>query len=396
MFSVCNQGGLRVLAALKSMFWASIALVVYAYAGYGACVALLARVRPKPPRAGTHLPSVSFVIPCHNEAGYIREKIEDTFALDYPRDQLEIIVVADGCVDETEQIVAGYADQGVRCLVQPVRSGKEAAMQLAARQSTGEILVFTDANAHLNADALRLMVRWFADPTVGCVAGEKRVTSPAAADGQSGEGAYWRYESLLKRLDSQVGSTMGGTGELIALRASLMSFQDTDNIIEDFVLTMRVVEAGFRVVYEPAAVAEEDEPTRVEDQFERRARIAAGGFQAIGRLGPLLDPRRGIVSWQYLSHRVLRWALVPFLLPAILMLNSVLARNNPVYRMLLSLQGAFYVAALLGWLRRDTRLGRLPFLYFPFYFCTANVAAIVGAVRLVTKRQTVLWRRTRP
>ena len=386
-----------MLARLKVAFWASIAVVVYAYAGYGLCVALLARLRPRPPRAGEVTPSVSFIIPCHNEARWIAEKLENTLALDYPREQLEILVVADGCDDGTQAVVAGFEDRGVRCLVQPVRSGKEAAMQLAAREARGDILVFTDANAHLNAGALRALTRWFADPKVGCVAGEKRVVKEAASDGKrSGEGAYWRYESLLKRLDSQVGSTMGGTGELIAIRADLMSFRDTDNIIEDFVLSMRVVEAGYRVVYEPSAVAEEEEPERVEDQFERRARIAAGGFQAMMRLGSLLDPRRGIVWWQYVSHRVLRWALVPFLLPLAVVLNGILARGRLFYLAILAAQLAFYAAAAIGWWRRGSRVGKLPILYFPFYFCAANIAAIVGCVRLLSRRQTVLWKRTRP
>jgi poly-beta-1,6-N-acetyl-D-glucosamine synthase len=385
-----------MLARLKLGFWASVAVVIYAYAGYGLCVALLARLRPRPPRAGDVTPSVSFIIPCHNEASWIAEKLENTLALDYPREQLDVIVVASGCDDDTEAIVANFKDRGVRCLVQPTRAGKEAAMQLAARAARGEILVFTDANAHLNTGALRAMTRWFADSEVGCVAGEKRVVTVASNGQRSGEGAYWRYESLLKRLDSQVGSTMGGAGELIAVRADLMSFREIDNIIEDFVLSMRVVEAGYRVVYEPGAIADEEEPERVEDQFERRARIAAGGFQAMMRLGPLLDPRRGIIWWQYVSHRVLRWALVPFLLPLAFVLNGILARGRPFYLTILAAQLAFYAAAAVGWWRRDSHAGKLPFLYFPFYFCAANVAAIVGCLRLLSRRQTVLWKRTRP
>lgn len=385
-----------MLASVKIAFWTSVALVVYAYAGYGACVALLAKLRPRPPRAGNVTPSVSFIIPCHNEAGWIAEKLDNTLALDYPPGQLDVIVVASGCDDGTVEIVAGYADRGVRCLVQPIRAGKEAAMQLAAREARGEILVFTDANARLNVGALRAMARWFSDPEVGCVAGEKRVATGAEGSGRSGEGAYWRYESMLKRFDSQVGSAMGGAGELIAVRAALMNYRETDNIIEDFVLSMRVVQAGYRVVYEPEAVAEEDEPARVEDQFERRARIAAGGFQAMLRLGPLLDPRRGTVWWQYVSHRVLRWALVPFLLPLVVVMNGVLARGRPFYGLTLAAQLGFYGAAAIGWWHRHSAVGKLPFLYFPFYFCAANAAAIIGCARLLSKRQTVLWKRTRP
>jgi cellulose synthase/poly-beta-1,6-N-acetylglucosamine synthase-like glycosyltransferase len=210
-----------------------------------------------------------------------------------------------------------------------------------------------------------------------------------------GEGLYWRYESALKRLDSLVGSTMGAAGELTAIRASLARFPETDNIIEDFVLSMRVVEAGYRVVYEPDAVAVEDANARVQDLFERRTRIAAGGFQALWRLRSLLDPRRGTIWWQYVSHRALRWALVPFMLPVLLVLNGWLARAAPTYAVLFLAQLGFYAASAIGWRRADAEGSRNPLFYYPFFFTAANVAALVGFWRWATGRQSVLWRRTR-
>lgn len=269
-------------------------------------------------------------------------------------------------------------------------------MQEAARYAQGEILVFTDANTFLNRDAIRLMVRWFADPEVGCVSGEKRVVPAGGESTGAGEGAYWHYESTLKRLDSSVGSTMGAAGELCAIRASLMSARERDNIIEDFVLSMRVVEAGYRIVHEPGAVALEEGSERFEDVFERRARIAAGGFQSIWRLKSLLDPRRGLVWWQYISHRVLRWSVVPFLLPLLVAVNWTLASAQPIYKVMLAAQFVFYGAAIAGWWLRRTPLGRHRLLSMPFFFSAANAAVLVGGVRLVTGRQTVLWKRTRP
>jgi biofilm PGA synthesis N-glycosyltransferase PgaC len=240
------------------------------------------------------------------------------------------------------------------------------------------------------------LVRWFADPEVGCVSGEKRVRAQGGGSAGAGEGAYWRYESALKRLDSTVGSTMGAPGELCAIRAELMTVRETDNIIEDFVLSMRAVEAGYRIVHEPSAVATEEASERFEDVFERRARIAAGGFQAMWRLRSLLDPRRGLVWWQYVSHRVLRWGAVPVLLPLLVALNGMLAPVRPVYRATLIAQAAFYMAALAGWWLRTRPAGRHRLLSFPFFFSAANAAALVGCARLVTGRQTVLWKRTRP
>lgn len=385
-----------MLHAAEIMFWLAGAVIVYAYAGYALCVALLAQLRPRPARAGDTQPPVSLVIPAYNEAAYIAAKLENSLALDYPTDRLEILVISSGSGDGTDEIAQRYAPRGVRTIVQPARAGKEAAMQVAAQHARGEILVFTDANAMLNRDAIRLMVRWFADPDVGCVAGEKRVSGANGESASAGEGAYWRYESTLKRLDSAVGSTMGAAGELCAIRAGLMTARETDNIIEDFVLSMRVVEAGYRIVHEPGAVATEEASARFEDVFERRARIAAGGFQSIWRLRSLLDPRRGLVCWQYVSHRVLRWALVPFLLVLLVAVNWSLVSERPIYRVLLLAQLTFYGAAAAGWWLRRGSLGRVRILFLPFFFSAANAAVLVGCARLATGRQTVLWKRTRP
>jgi cellulose synthase/poly-beta-1,6-N-acetylglucosamine synthase-like glycosyltransferase len=202
------------------------------------------------------------------------------------------------------------------------------------------------------------MVRWFSDPEVGCVSGEKRVVG-----GEEGEGVYWKYESALKRWDSCIGSTMGAVGELIAIRASLMTYGQIDNIIEDFVLSMRVVVAGYRVVYEPGAVASEE------------------GL--------------GLVGWQYVSHRVLRWAVVPIILLILPVMNLVLARDSRWYRLVLAGQVGLYGAAGLGYKLQRSRVGRLPFLAIPCFFYSANFAALAGLWRILSGRQTVLWRRVR-
>ena len=382
--------------AAEILFWLTGGIILYAYGGYATCVGVLAHLRPRLARAGAVQPSVSLIVPAYNEAAYIAAKLENSLALDYPNDRLEILVISSGSVDATAEIARQYASRGVRTIVQPVRAGKEAAMQVAARQARGEILVFTDANAMLNAEAVGLMVRWFADPEVGCVSGEKRVAPGHGESAGAGEGAYWRYESMLKQLDSAVGSTMGAAGELCAIRAELMTARETDNIIEDFVLSMRVVEAGYRIVHEPGAMAIEDASERFEDVFERRARIAAGGFQSIWRLRSLLDPRRGLVWWQYVSHRVLRWGVVPLLLPLLVALNWTLISVRPIYTATLVAQLGFYGAAVVGWWLRRKPFGRYRLFSLPFFFSAANTAVLIGCARLVTGRQTVLWKRTRP
>ena len=341
------------------------------------------------------LPRFSIVVPSYDRPRDVQACLASLAALEYPADRLEILVISDGSDDQTVEIAGTYASRGIRTIVQPRRAGKEAAMQAAAGHAAGEVLVFTDANAMLNREAIRRMIAWFADPEVGCVAGAKRVGSPEGESAGAGESAYWRYESMLKELDSTVGSTIGATGELCAIRAELMIARETDNIIEDFVVSMRVVEAGYRLVYEPGAIATEVASPRLTDVFERRARIAAGGFQAMWRLRSLLDPRRGIVWWQYVSHRVLRWGLVPFLLPLLVMLNWNLASAGPLYRAMLFAQIAFYGAAAAGWCLRRSPLGRRGILFIPFFFSAANAAVLVGCARAATGRQTVLWKRTR-
>jgi len=238
----------------------------------------------------------------------------------------------------------------------------------------------------IQPDAVRALVRSFADPDVGGVSGEKRVEG-------GGEGLYWRYESFIKRCDSALSSVMGAAGEFFAVRKDLFRPTEEDALIEDFILSLRLVLDGHRVVYEAEAVAlEESSPTLVGD-WKRRTRIAAGGFQAIARLGGLLNPALGRVAWQYVSHRVLRWAVTPFLLPLVFVMNGLLW-GLVTYRALFVLQLAFYVAALGGYVRTRRSVSHGP-LHAVFYFCFANAAAVWGFWRYVTRSQPVTWEKAR-
>jgi cellulose synthase/poly-beta-1,6-N-acetylglucosamine synthase-like glycosyltransferase len=284
-------------------------------------------------------------------------------------------------------IVSGYAPRGVRLFHRPERRGKAAAINRVVPLTSGEILVFSDANTLIETGAIRALVRSFADPRVGGVSGEKQVQG-------GGEGLYWRYESFLKRCDSALSSVMGAAGEFFAVRHDLFQPTEEDSLIEDFVLSLRLVQAGWRVVYESEAVASEEASPSLAGDWRRRVRIAAGGFQAIVRLRGLLTEAGGLVVWQYCSHRVLRWAVTPFLLPVVYVLSALLAAGSPFYRLLLLAQTAFYAAALVGYAL--TRLGLWcgP-LHAVFYFCFANAAAVAGFWRYVTKTQPVTWAKAR-
>ncbi len=374
-----------------SIFWLSSLAVVYTFLGYGALLTLLARFRQRPIQRAPITPAVSLIIPAYNEEAVIAQKLDNCFALDYPRDRLEIIVAADGSTDGSADIVRGYAARGVVLLHQPARRGKIAAMNRAAPYATGEVLVFSDANAMVEPQAIRMLVANFADPRVVCVGGEKRIRAAASMQAK-GEGAYWRYEAYLKRLDATINTAIGAIGELFAIRREWYQPMDDDLLIEDFVLAMRLVARGWRVVYEPRAVTWEDASPSLRAEWRRRVRVAAGGFQAIGRLKDLLNPFHSLAAFQFVSHKVLRWC-APFFMLAAFAANLALS-HLAFYRFLLALQVALYLFALVG-----LGLMRVGVRWFPayalFYFCFANASSLVGFARYVTHSQSVTWAKVR-
>ena len=365
------------------LFWVSVGTIVYTYFGYPILITLLARVRQRPLHQAPITPSLTLFIPAYNEESVIADKIENSLALDYPPGKLEILIVADGSDDNTVNIIRQYP--AVRLLFQPQRQGKIAAINRGMPFVNSEIVVFSDANTMLDLGTLRAIARNFADPQVASVAGEKQVLG-------GGEGLYWRYESHLKRCDSQVSNVIGAAGELFAIRRELFMASEADSVVEDFIMSVRLLEAGWRVVYEPQAIAREAPSASLAADWQRRARIAAGGFQSIFRLPGILNPLRGLIAWQYFSHKVLRW-ITSFLLPAALLLNALLWAN-PFYRLILMGQIAFYGLALIGyWLTRRDKQSGIP--YTIFFFCFSNLATIAGFWRYVTGRQAVTWQKVK-
>ncbi len=336
-------------------------------------------------------PLVSLVIPAYNEGHVIAQKLDNSLALDYPRQQLEILVVSDGSSDDTNQVVAAFAASGVQLLFEPPRRGKIAALNRAVPLTRGEIIVFSDANAMLSPDTLRHLVRNFADERVACVGGAKRVERDQATSAR-GESAYWRYESHLKRCDSAVGAAMGAAGELFAVRRERYIAVQEDSLIEDFELSLRLVQAGWRVVFEPMAVAWEQASPSLSAEWRRRTRIAAGGFQSIVRLTGMLNPFLGLRFFQYLSHRVLRW-LAPLFMIAALVSNAALC-SLPFYRWTLAAQALFYLAGVAGYFLARRGLHWRP-LQMIFYFCFTNAAALVGFYRYLSRSQPVTWKKAR-
>lgn len=389
---------------LEIIFLAGLFIVFYAYLGYGLVLWLLVRLKrglKKPVSLpAAPLPAVTFVVCAYNEADWMAAKIANSLELDYPRDRIRFFFVTDGSDDHTPAIVRDYpypADVQWNLLHQPERRGKIAAFQRAMEAVQTPVVVSTDANTLVNREAARRLVAHFADPQTGAVAGEKRIAMGDRADaGSAGEGIYWKYESLLKKWDAELWSVVGAAGELFAFRTDVYEDVPTDTLVEDFYLTMRIAQKGYRVQYEPGAYAAETSSASVTEELKRKVRIAAGGLQAVARLAPLLNIfRYGRLSFQYISHRVLRWTLAPLMLPVLLIVNVLLAMEGSVfYRATLLLQVAFYTAALAGHLLEKRKM-KIKAFFVPYYFCVMNYSMYAGFLRLVRGRQSVLWERAK-
>ncbi|MBL7783688.1 MAG: glycosyltransferase family 2 protein [Saprospiraceae bacterium] len=384
---------------LEALFWIGTFVVFYAYLGYGlllfACVWVKRRFSARAPETDV-FPPVTFIVCAYNEKDWMAQKIANSIALDYPPALIRFLFVTDGSNDGTDTIVHTYPyPAGIQwqLLHQSDRRGKIAAFQRAMAFVETPVVVSTDANTLVNRDAIRRIVRHFADPQVGAVAGEKRISMAERDDASSaGEGIYWKYESTLKKWDAELWSVVGAAGELFAFRTDVYEHVPTDTIVEDFYLTMRIAQKGYRVQYEPGAWAAESSSVSVSEELKRKVRIAAGGLQAVVRLAPLLNIfRYGVLSFQYISHRVLRWTMAPLLLPVLLLLNIVLAaKGSLLYQVLLACQVLFYSAALAGYVLEQRKM-KIKAFFIPYYFCVMNYSMYAGFFRIIRGNQTVLW-----
>ncbi|HEY3403913.1 MAG TPA: glycosyltransferase family 2 protein [Ohtaekwangia sp.] len=344
-----------------------------------------------PSQADDDLPEVTLLIAAYNEADFIAHKIQNTLLLHYPSGRLKVYVVTDGSTDDTAEIVKQYPQ--VQLFHEPGRRGKIHAVNRVMKFVTTPVVVFCDANTDLNTDAIRNIVRHYQDPTIGGVAGEKRIFSKEKDNASgSGEGLYWKYESFLKRKDAQVYSVVGAAGELFSLRTELYEESPEDMLIEDFYLSLRVTARGFRFAYEPDAYAIETASASVREEWKRKVRISAGAFQAMLKLTYLLNPFRfGILTFQYVCHRVLRWTLAPLALPLILIANIALAAQGFIfYQAVFGLQLAFYALAGMGYMLRDQKVSIKGF-FVPYYFTVMNLSVYAGLIRFSRGRQSILW-----
>lgn len=384
---------------LQIIFWIGLFVAFYTYLGYGMLLYLLVRIKEKfvKPIALTlpePLPEVTLFIAAYNEEAIVHEKMANCRSLSYPKDKLHIVWITDGTTDRTNELLKQYPD--VTVLFQPQRQGKTAALNRGVGFVKTQYVVFTDANTMLNEQAIIEIIRLFSDPTVGCVAGEKRVEIQSEQGATAGEGIYWKYESALKELDYRLYSAVGAAGELFAIRTELFEQMPNDTLLDDFILSLRIAQKGYKIAYAKNAYAIESASLNMKEEEKRKIRIAAGGLQSIWRLRRLLNLfRYGRLSFQYISHRVLRWTVTPLLLFLLLPLNILLAAyGSPFYVATLILQLAFYGMGYLGY-KMEQKQMRNKLLFIPYYFLFMNVNVIRGAFYLSRNKGSGAWEKAK-
>lgn len=390
------------MTVLEMAFWICLGLVFYTYIGYAIIVFVLVKIkrvlrpsqRPEIPDDSS-LPTCTLVVAAYNEKDFIEAKAQNSLQLKYPKGKLRIVFVTDGSNDGTPELLSNI--EGVEVSHSPKRKGKIAAINRAMNQIESEMVVFCDANTQLNPNALLEIAKHYQNPKVGGVSGEKVVLSEEkdSASG-AGEGLYWKYESFLKRMDAELCTLVGSAGELFSVRTSLFKPVEADTILDDFMISMRLVQDGYKVEYEPAARASETASQNVKEEFKRKVRIGAGGFQSIVRMAAMLNPfKHGLTSFVYTSHRVMRWAVAPFCLLLLLLISVALATTGCyIYLILLAGQLLFYALALLGWFLEQRKLS-LKALFVPMYFTMMNWAVIKGFFRYLKGNQSVTWEKSK-
>ena len=392
---------------MEIIFWILFLVVTYTFAGYAVLLALflyfkkafwVEKIRTLPPYPS--LPEVCLFVTAYNESDYVEAKVKNMLSLNYPSDKIQYLWITDGSNDGTPEKLRQYAEMEVHHL--PERNGKIHAMNRGMKFVKAPIVIFSDSNTILCPEAISIMVQTFLDPRVGCIAGEKRiVTNKLDSAAGSGENLYWKFESWVKKMDSELNSTIGAVGELFAIRAHLYTEVENDTILDDFIISLRIAQKGYHIAYTPDAYAIETASVNVSEELKRKVRIAAGGLQTILRLKELLNPFRfGWLSVQYISHKVLRWTIAPIALFSMFFVNFFIIFNGqaaeaPVfYYLFFYLQAFMYLLALVGWACEHWKI-RFKILFVPFYFTAMNYAALLGWWRFLKGRQSVRWEKSK-
>ena len=391
---------------LEFFFWLFLFILFYTYIGYALLLYVAVQLKKLlfPEKSNQFYPDyephVCLFVTAYNEQDYVRQKVENSFSLDYPKEKVQYVWITDGSDDGTPALLKKY--EPLEVYHSEKRRGKMHAMNRGMKFVKAPIVIFSDTNTLLNKNAIREIVQKFSNKKVGCVAGEKRIieneTEGAAA---AGESLYWKFESLVKKLDSDLNSAVGAVGEIFAIRTELFEEVETDTILDDFMISLRIAQKGYKIAYTPNAYAEETASLNIKEELKRKTRIAAGGIQTLLRMPSLLNPIRfGLLSWQYISHKVLRWTIAPFSLLLIFIFNFLIVLKKgswsqpDFYTMFFYFQVCCYLLSLVGWYLENNKL-RFKLLFIPYYFASINYAAMKGFFRFFRGKQSVNWEKSK-
>ena len=375
-------------------FWLCLAILFYCFFGYGLLVFLArlpAHLKKKERAPFPGKPEVTLVVAAYLEDKVLEDKIRNTLELNYP---VSAIFVIDGPTRANE-IFSRYPS--IRLIHQPERTGKYEAIRRGMKEVATPFVIFSDANSILNADAVERILAHYADPGIGAVAGEKRILDPGSSALGEVEGIYWKYESIMKRLDAAFYTVTGAAGELYSIRTDLFKPLPRPVVVDDLVISMQVCLQGYRIAYEPGACSTESSTGTLREESQRRIRIAAGVYGAMGSLNGLLNFfARPTVAFQFFSRKILRWYLCPVLIPMVFILNFFILLKTPgsdLFFWMFVIQASLYAFALLGWiLLRSGKKAGIPGI--PFYFLFMNYCMLRGFLRYLGKKQPAAWEKT--
>lgn len=374
---------------MEVIFWLSTLALFYTYVGYPLCIFAMARLFPRKTASGPYEPRVTVLITAYNEERDIREKIENTLALDYPKDKLEVIVASDGSTDSTDRIVKEFESDRVKLFRQEGRVGKTETQNNAVKQARGEVVLFSDATTMYRVDALRALMPNFADSKVGCVAGKLVYVDDSNSEVGAGAKSYWNYETFLKENESRACSLIGVSGCMYAVRRSAY-IPMYPEACSDFLICTVVYRQGLRSVYEPSAVCFEETNRQGDKEFQMRVRIISQTFTDLWRNRGMLIPfNHGLYSIQLISHKLMRY-MVPYFLLILLISSTVLIINSYFFQFVFVLQLFFYLACLASLILHNWNK-KLGILALPFYFLLSNLAAGVGFLSFLRGNRYTRW-----
>jgi len=370
------------------IFWIIIAIIFYIYLGYPIITLAISLLINNKVNKKENEPPVTFLITAFNEEKNIKEKLEDTLGLDYPKEKLQIIVASDASNDRTDEIVKEFAEQGVLLHRVEGRVGKTETQNQTVKRARGEIIIFSDATTKYKKDAIRKIVRNYYDPSVGAVSGRYEYINPTGAPVGSGTILFWKYENFVKSRQTQIKTVTGCCGCIYSVRRDLYEPLPRD-IISDLVEPLKILEKGYRIAFEPEAVAYETTEEKPEEEFSMRVRVITRGMNGLLYTKSLFNPfRYRFVSFQLISHKVLRW-LIPFFL-IILFVSNAFLLDKTFYKITFLLQIAFYLSAPIAWVME--RFGKkMKLLFIPLYFCLVNLASLRATLNIIKGKKMTVW-----